>query len=271
MSANAPKFLYVNTSVGQIHVRVYENKGPTLVCLHPMPYSGGYYDSFCRHLTKETHFSAVSLDMIGYGRSETINDPITIQDYAKSSMEVIQALRGESVISNNISLLGFHTGSAIANEIGIAYPDLINKIVFVTYPFFNTEKREELLGSLSKSNIDDNLESLSSMWGFTVSNRAEGVPFERALSNFSDQLQNIDNGWFGFHAMFNYVSEERLPLLTQPTLIINDDSSLTEPTKIASELLQNKTYTELKNTSGGIFELNTDQIVEQVQAFLSTN
>ena len=271
MSANTPKFLYVDSSVGQIHVRVYENNGPTVVCLHPMPYSGGYYDSFCKHLTKETHFSAVSLDMIGYGRSETINDPITIQDYAKSSMEVIQALRGESVISNNISLLGFHTGSAIANEIGIAYPDLINKIVFVTYPFFNTEKREELLGSLSKSNIDDNLESLSSMWGFTVSDRAEGVPFERALSNFSDQLQNIDNGWFGFHAMFNYVSEERLPLLTQPTLIINDDSSLTEPTKIASELLQNKTYTELKNTSGGIFELNTDQIVEQVQAFLSTN
>ena len=271
MSANAPKFLYVDSSVGQIHVRVYENNGPTVVCLHPMPYSGGYYDSFCKHLTKETHFSAVSLDMIGYGRSETINDPITIQDYAKSSMEVIQALRGESVISNNISLLGFHTGSAIANEIGIAYPDLINKIVFVTYPFFNTEKREELLGSLSKSNIDDNLESLSSMWGFTVSDRAEGVPFERALSNFSDQLQNIDNGWFGFHAMFNYVSEERLPLLTQPTLIINDDSALTEPTKIASELLQNKTYTELKNTSGGIFELNTDQIVEQVQAFLSTN
>lgn len=271
MSANAPKFLYVDSSVGQIHVRVYENNGPTVVCLHPMPYSGGYYDSFCKHLTKETHFSAVSLDMIGYGRSETINDPITIQDYAKSSMEVIQALTGESVISNNISLLGFHTGSAIANEIGIAYPDLINKIVFVTYPFFNTEKREELLGSLSKSNIDDNLESLSSMWDFTVSNRAEGVPFERALSNFSDQLQNIDNGWFGFHAMFNYVSEERLPLLTQPTLIINDDSSLTEPTKIASELLQNKTYTELKNTSGGIFELNTDQIVEQVQAFLSTN
>ena len=271
MSANDPKFLYVDSSVGQIHVRVYENNGPTVVCLHPMPYSGGYYDSFCKHLTKETHFSAVSLDMIGYGRSETINDPITIQDYAKSSMEVIQALRGESVISNNISLLGFHTGSAIANEIGIAYPDLINKIVFVTYPFFNTEKREELLGSLSKSNIDDNLESLSSMWGFTVSDRAEGVPFERALSNFSDQLQNIDNGWFGFHAMFNYVSEERLPLLTQPTLIINDDSALTEPTKIASELLQNKTYTELKNTSGGIFELNTDQIVEQVQAFLSTN
>ncbi len=271
MSANDPKFLYVDSSVGQIHVRVYENNGPTVVCLHPMPYSGGYYDSFCKHLTKETHFSAVSLDMIGYGRSETINDPITIQDYAKSSMEVIQALTGESVISDNISLLGFHTGSAIANEIGIAYPDLINKIVFVTYPFFNTEKREELLGSLSKSNIDDNLESLGSMWDFTVSNRAEGVPFERALSNFSDQLQNIDNGWFGFHAMFNYVSEERLPLLTQPTLIINDDSSLTEPTKIASELLQNKTYTELKNTSGGIFELNTDQIVEQVQTFLSAN
>ena len=271
MSVNSPKFLYVDTSMGQMHGRLYSGKSATLICLHPMPYSGDYYDTFCKDFTKQTHLSVLSLDMLGYGHSAKISHPVTIQDYATSTAEVIQSLLDTDEIPNNITLLGFHTGSAIANEIGIAHPDLVNNIVFVTYPFFNTEKREELLTSLSKSNVDDNLESLRSMWDFTVSNRAEGVPFARALSNFIDQLQNIDNGWFGFHAMFNYASEERLPLLTKPTLIINDDSSLTEPTKNASDLLQNKTYVELKNTCGGIFELNTDQLVEHVQTFLGTN
>jgi hypothetical protein len=32
-----------------------------------------------------------------------------------------------------------------------------------------------------------------------------------------------------------------------------------------------KTYIELKNNCGGVFELNTDQIVEHVQAFLSAD
>ncbi|SVB10897.1 uncharacterized protein METZ01_LOCUS163751 [marine metagenome] len=32
-----------------------------------------------------------------------------------------------------------------------------------------------------------------------------------------------------------------------------------------------KTHIELKNNYGGVFELNTDQIIEHVQTFLSAN
>ena len=234
-----------------------------------MPYSGGYYDSFCKHLTKESNFSAVSIDMIGYGRSEKIREPIGINDYATSSIEVIKTLINDNHISNTPNLLGFHTGSAIANEIGILESDLINKIIFVTYPFFNQEKREEMLSSLSKAPLNDDLESLRSMWKFTIENRAEGVALEKAMSNFLDQLQNLDKGWFGFHAMFNYISEERLPHLKVPTLIINDQSSLTKATKAASDLISHVTYFELEGTQGGIFELNIDQIATHVISFLN--
>ena len=68
--------------------------------------------------------------------------------------------------------------------------------------------------------------------------------------------------------MFNYPSEERLPLLQHETLIINDVSSLTEPTKVANSLVKNSKYFELKNVKGGIFELNTDQIIDHVDAFI---
>ena len=269
MTANSPKLIYVDTSRGQMHVRLYENRGPALICLHPMPYSGGYYDSFCKHLIKESNCSAVSIDMIGYGRSEKIKEPISIHDYATSSIEVIKTLINDDRISNTANLLGFHTGSAIANEIGILEPDLINKIIFVTYPFFNQEKREEMLSSLSTTPLNDDLESLRSMWEFTIENRAEGVDLERAMSNFLDQLQNLDKGWFGFHAMFNYISEERLPLLKLPTLVVNDHSSLTKVTKAASELISDMNYIELNDTQGGIFELNIDQIAAHVISFLN--
>ncbi len=269
VTADSPELIYVDTSLGQMHVRLYENKGPTLICLHPMPYSGGYYDSFCKHLTKESNCSAVSIDMIGYGRSEKIKEPISIHDYATSSIEVIKTLINDDRISKRVNLLGFHTGSAIANEIGILESNLINKIIFVTYPYFNQEKRQEMLSSLSTTPLNEDLESLRSMWEFTIENRAEGVTLEKAMSNFLDQLQNLDKGWFGFHAMFNYISEERLPHLKLPTLVINDQSSLTKATKAASDLISEMNYIELEGTQGGIFELNIDQITAHVISFLN--
>ena len=207
--------------------------------------------------------------MIGYGRSEKIKEPISIHDYATSSIEVIKTLINDDRISNTANLLGLHTGSAIANEIGILEPGLINKIIFVTYPFFNQEKRGEMLSSLSTTPLNEDLESLRSMWEFTIENRAEGVSLEKAMPNFLDQLQNLDKGWFGFHAMFNYISEERLPHLKLPTLVINDQSSLTKATKAASELISDMNYIELNDTQGGIFELNIDQIAAHVISFLN--
>ena len=263
-----PRFFYVDTSMGQMHGRLFPNRGATIVCFHPMPYSSGYYQTFCNNLIETTDFSVVSLDMMGYGQSSMIDDPITIQDYAQTSAEAIEVLIRNNDIDPNINLLGFHSGSAIANEMTIIEPNLMNKAIFVTYPFFDAEKRKEMVASLSKSSLDDNLESLSSMWEFTVSNRAEGVPLERALSNFRDQLQSIENGWFGFHSMFTYPSEERLPLSKVSTLVLNDQSSLTEPTSQAYKMLKNAHYKELEKTRGAIFELNTDQIIHHIEPFI---
>ena len=147
-------------------------------------------------------------------------------------------------------------------------PKLMNKVIFVTYPFFDAIKRKEMITSLSKTSLDDNLESLRSMWEFTVSDRAEGVPLDRALSNFRDQLQSIENGWFGFHSMFHYPSEERLPLSKVSSLVLNDQSSLTEPTSQAYKILTNAQYKELEKTKGAIFELNTDQIIHHIESFI---
>ena len=47
-------------------------------------------------------------------------------------------------------------------------------------------------------------------------------------------------------------------------------SSLTEPTKIAMSLVENSEYVELSDVKGGIFELNTDQIISHVSGYLGS-
>lgn len=262
------KNFYIETKLGQIHGRQYSESDQTIICLHPMPYSGGYYDTFCKDLVDRTDIAAISLDMLGYGQSSKIETPITIEDYALNIIEVIKSMQDSLMLNGRINLLGFHTGSAVANEIAIHEPDLVDRIIFVTYPFFDAEKRNELIESQSKGSIDESIDCLKQMWEFTITNRTEGILIERAYENFIDQVRNIPVSWYGFYSMFNYPSEERLPLLQHETLIINDVSSLTEPTKVANSLVKNSNYFELKNVKGGIFELNTDQIIDHIDAFI---
>jgi len=261
---------YTETTMGQVHGRKYGESNQTIICLHPMPYSGGYYDTFCTNLVSQTNIAAISLDMLGYGQSSTIKEPVSIEDYAINVIEVIKSLKDSKELPEKISLLGFHTGSAIANEIAIHEPELIDKVIFVTYPFFDAEKREELLGSQTKGSIDESIDCLKGMWEFTITNRSEGISIERAYENFIDQVKNMPVSWYGFYSMFNYPSEERLPLLQHVPLIINDVSSLTEPTKIATSLVENSEYIELSDVKGGIFELNTDQIISHVSGYLGS-
>ena len=264
------KNFYIETKLGQVHGRRYGESNQTIICLHPMPYSGGYYDTFCTDLISQTNIAAISLDMLGYGLSSKIEEPISIEDYALNVIEVIKSLKASKELSGDITLLGFHTGSAIANEIAIHEPQLIDKVIFVTYPFFDIDKRAELLGSQTKGSIDESIDCLKGMWEFTINNRSEGISIERAYENFIDQVKNMPVSWYGFYSMFNYPSEERLPLLQHVPLIINDDSSLTEPTKIAMSLVKDSEYVELADVKGGIFELNTDQIISHVSGYLGS-
>ena len=262
------KNFYIETKLGQVHGRKYGESNKTIICLHPMPYSGGYYDTFCNDLVSQTDIAAISLDMLGYGQSSKIEEPISIEDYAFNVIEVLKSLKDSGVLSDEVTLLGFHTGSAIANEIAIHEPELIAKVIFVTYPFFDATKREQLLESQTKGSIEESIDCLKGMWEFSITNRSEGISIERAYENFIDQVKNMPVSWYGFYSMFNYPSEDRLPLLQHVPLIINDTSSLTEPTKIAMSLVHNSEYVELEDVKGGIFELNTDQIIGHVSRYL---
>ena len=68
------KNFYIETKLGQVHGRKYGESNKTIICLHPMPYSGGYYDTFCNDLVSQTDIAAISLDMLGYGQSSKIEE-----------------------------------------------------------------------------------------------------------------------------------------------------------------------------------------------------
>ncbi len=258
--------VYADTRLGQMHLRIWPGPAdalaPPVICLHPVPYSGAYYDAFASLLSQR--LSVVAVDMLGYGSSAKLSAPVSIAEHAAA---VADALQTQGI--GQYVPLGFHTGSAIAVELALARAKRVPKLVCITYPLLDAEERKDQLASLGRvSQAGEQLDSLRRRWRFTVTNRAAGVPLDAAMTNFIEELRAGDDAWFGFQSMFEYPSEERLPKLKQPALVINVEGSLKAVTQAAAELISEARYVEFPSMNKGIFELHTRQLASAVSGFV---
>jgi pimeloyl-ACP methyl ester carboxylesterase len=239
-----------------------EGSAPTVVCLHPIPYSGRYFDAFALELSR--YCSVIAPDLMGYGGSAELAEPASIEAHAAAVADALQDQGFARYVP-----LGFHTGSAVAGELAVARPKRVERLVFISYPLLSDEERAKQLQGLGRGNLSgEDLQCLNRRWRFTVNSRAAGVPLERAMVNFTEELRAGDKAWFGFHSMFSYPAEERLPKVNQPTLVLNVEGSLKEATRQAAELMPAANYSESTSMSRGIFELHAAKLAGYVNAFL---
>lgn len=261
-----PRRVYADTRLGQMHLKLWpgpaDSSLPPLVCLHPAPYSGRYYDTFAAALADRV--SVIVPDLMGYGSSDELAEPAPIEEHALAIADALQAAGIGRFVP-----MGFHTGAAVAGELALARPKKVSRLIFITYPYLDAEERAKQLHGLGRGEINgEQLESLRRRWRFTVNNRAAGVPLDAAVNNFIEELRAGERAWFGFHSTFSYASEERLPRISQPVLVINVDGSMKEATHAAAGLLPLVHYAEFFHMNRGIFELHAAQLAAACAQFL---
>jgi pimeloyl-ACP methyl ester carboxylesterase len=260
-----PRRIYADTRLGQMHLQLWpgppEANDPPVVCLHPIPYSGRYFDHFAAELSRR--FTVITPDLMGYGGSAPLAEPVDLEQHAAAVADALQ----EQGIGRYIPL-GFHTGSAVAGELALARPKRVPKLVMITYPLMNEDERSKQLQGLGRGSLSgEDLECLRRRWRFTVNNRAAGMPLDRAVINFTEELRAGDNAWFGFYSMFSYQPEDRLPRIKQPALVLNIEGSMKAATRAAAEMLSLSAYEEFSSMSRGIFELHATKLAGAVSAF----
>lgn len=211
----------------------------------------------------------VALDHIGYGNSAKRDTPLTTTEHAESIGDALDDLGKRITQSSDFDVMGYHSGSTFAGELALLRGGLVTKLVFVTYPYLDAEGREARLAEIADHTwLSDDLVSLEGKWTTNIGRRAKGVPLERGVANLVDDLKGGANAWHGFHAVFTYAAEDRLPLILQQTLVINTDSMLTEPTAQANSFLKNAEYHELSHMKLGIYELHADELARTISDFL---
>jgi len=266
---------YAPTRFGALHYTCRRGTPGTtkrpLICLHPSPYSGAYFESFQLAVDAgaDDQRDVYAFDHIGFGNSAKTEEPLTAQDHAMAIGDALDSIGFRVTQKGMVDVMGYHSGSVFAGELAVLRHDLVAKLALVTYPYFDTEDRLKKRGERKDAPwLTNDLESLESKWSLIVAKRPDGVPFDRAITNLLDDLKAGETAWHGFDAVFGYPAEDRLPLVKQQTLIINTDSILTEPTEKARSHMNACEYLMLDHMKLGVFDIHAGELANAVSEFL---
>lgn len=207
----------------------------------------------------------VALDTPGYGASERPPERWDIQRYAAAIGEAIAM--GEN---GPVDLFGYHTGAFLAAELAVQNPHLVRRLVLVGVPFFCGEERDEKRSTLGRpTQLSGDLSQFEERWSFFISSRTKGVSLEQGFAHFVDELAAYPYGWWTHDAAFRYAAEQRLPLVTQPCLVLNPDNHLSGPSRAAAKVLPSCEIQEMPHLSNAVLDIAALEMTDRIDAFLN--
>ena len=264
---------YVDARFGQIHLWRYAPRDPSaverppLLCLHPNPYSGYFYDEFASAMASDR--VVLCPDTPGFGSSERPPSPVAVADYAHAFADMLLALGYGEGAAGAVDVLGFHTGAVLAAELGIERPMLVNHVLLVGLPFYVDDSRQaELHAQLAreKAYIDD-VDALGQEWREYVEWQEHKLSRDRLLSLFAEQLRAGREVWWPYDAVFTWPGKTRLPQLQKPTLLLAEGEALYQPTVDAKAFIPNATLWEYPEIQAPAFNAYFLELAALVRRF----
>ncbi|QXW00900.1 MULTISPECIES: alpha/beta fold hydrolase [Rhodococcus] len=207
------RFGYVDSSFGQLHY-AQQGSGETILLLHQAPRSSDEFRELIPLLAADFH--VVAMDMPGYGNSAPVPGPQTIETYARGAWELLDGLGVERV-----TVLGHHTGAAVALEMAASRPDRVAAAVLSSCPWADRNYREGHSGPGGIDCVDRAADGshLTSLWEMRRPYYPE--PGTALLDRFiRDALAYRVDPAEGHKACARYVMEERIGSVTAPVLLI---------------------------------------------------
>ena len=267
-----PRRHYADCRYGQLHFVRAAPDGPTgtpLVLLHQNPSSSLEYRYLIERMSLDR--VVIALDTPGSGMSDAPPGPVSAANYALALADALEAIG----TGGQVDLFGFHTGTMLAAELAIARPAMVRRLVLTGIPFRPPHERTERLDKIHKVAPPDDsgastFERLHWLWEFTVQKRHPDVPVERAADIFIDRAKALHRYWWPYDAVWRWPVEERLPLVTQPVLVLQPDELLRVHSIEAAALFPDARVEELPSLNRDVFELEggVDEFAAAMRRFL---
>jgi haloalkane dehalogenase len=259
---------YAEGPFGQLHYYSCGNGSP-LVLLHQSATSAVQFQN-AFELLANAGIQVVAVDLPGFGMSERTAEPPSIADYATIVPAILDHFNLDSA-----NLLGHHTGSMIANEAALNWPDRVNKVIHNGPVPFSPEERQNFIDTALDFEKDwkpaKDGSHLQAMWNL----RAGATPGWSNLESMNRQVIHAllagEHMWWAHAAVFAYDQQTALEKLTGPNLILtNTGDGIYFLALRAKELRPDFDYVEIEGGTHDIVDEQPEMWAQAVIKYINT-
>ncbi|WP_067674456.1 alpha/beta fold hydrolase [Nocardia miyunensis] len=203
---------YVDTRWGQLHYSSTGAGNRTIVLFHETPLSHGAYQRLAPELAES--FRVIVFDTPGYGESDPPQGITTIEEYAATFLEGIDALGVD-----RFTVLGAHTGADFAVELAAnGAHDRVDGVVLIGVPFYEEQVRRARVPAVVPAFRDDGQHLLESF------NRPPKIYDAELLSRMAGSVCEFpDRAFWAYHSVYAYLPGEALPKISAPVLFLSHE------------------------------------------------
>lgn len=259
---------FIDGNYGQIHVRIAtptDIQNRPLACLHMSPKSGRIFEKFMQQASDDR--MVIAHDYPGFGESDPPphDPPVTIEDYARSLWDVVDALQ-----LGVIDILGYHTGSEVAAEAARQRPEQVDHIVMISAPVFNPKELKHIQKVYAEIPLDIAGTRFRKMWDSVIAHQGPGTTLEMMAMSFAENLRAGENYEWGHRAAFEYAAKftnvvESLP---HRITVLNPDDDLAEFTPRILPSLNNGEIIDHPEWGHGFLDAYTKAAIAAVKLAL---
>lgn len=258
---------YAQTPAGQLHY-AEAGSGPTVLMLHQTPRS---HDEFAEvQPLLADRFRTIAIDMPGFGLSAPLAVPQTIEAMAAGAIALLDALNVASA-----TVLGHHTGAAVALEVAFQAPTRVDALVLSAMPWVDAARRDSgVIVDVDHATPTSDGGHLVELWRLRLPYYPAGRP--DLLDRFiRDALAPGLDPTEGHRAVERYQMDERIGAVTAPVLLLapSDDPFAAEALPHVIGALTGARVTELRVLEGAgvpAMEQCAPEVAAHVRSFLAS-
>ncbi len=258
---------YFECRFGQLHVTTAFPVGggfddhATLLCLHRGSLSSRVFRPFMEEIGRDRPVYAP--DLPGCGESDPPPSKPTIEDYAAAIADFADHMR-----FNQIDVLGHQTGSLIAAELALLRPEVVRRLVFVSLPIPDADERAAWVRSMTPIAVAADGSHLAADWQRSIALEDPVADLGTRAEDFAIRLHNGPNFWWMPDAALGYPAAERLPLVTQPALLVRTRDHLWDASLRATPWMRDLKLVDLPDCGTGVFRSAPKSIAAPLRSFL---
>lgn len=262
-----PRRGYVDGDYGQIHFRDTGTGRPLVLC-HQAPQSSRQFTNVYEPLHRRG-FRVIGVDMPGFGESDPMSFVPTIEDWASTVPAVLDHLEIAQA-----DVVGHHTGSLVATEVALQFPDRVRRLVLNGPVPVDDERRREWLDGLGKREIGFVYEAdgshLVDSYGVRDKMYGEGADPKTITRYIIDKFQGYAPFWTGHHAAFIYDHAASIKRLKHPVLILtNTGDQIYDLAVLAHKMRPDFSYTALEGGGVDVVDQMPEEWADAIAQFLN--